>query len=77
MRARHLLEGSVEPETLHVAYSAFDGAWAEIAHRFGGDRDGARQRLAHAILAVMQSDSTDVERVKRDALEVIALAYRN
>ena len=62
MKARKLIEGSVEPETLHVAYSAFDGAWAEIAHRFGGDPEEARQRLAHAILAVMQPDSTDVSK---------------
>ncbi len=78
MKARQLIGGSVfEPEILHVAYSAFDAAWAEIAHHFDSESADARFRLAHAILVVTKPNSVDAERVKKDALEVMALAYRD
>ena len=77
MKARQMIEGSIfEPETLHVASKAFDAAWEQIAHHFDGDAEQARLQLAHAILVVTKADSTDAERVKKDALEVMALAYR-
>ena len=35
-----------------------------------------RTRLAHACLIVARDDSDDPERIKMDALQVMALAYR-
>ncbi len=80
MKARRLIEGSLyEPGTLQVIFQAFDEGWSEIAHHFGGDPktiEEARVRLAHACLIVAREDSNDAERIKRDALQVMALAYR-
>lgn len=77
MKARRLIESSIfPPEALHTVCEAFDGAWAEIAHHFNGDAEDARTRLAHAVLIVAREDSDDAERLKNDALQVMALAYR-
>ena len=80
MKARRLIEGSLyEPETLNVVFQAFDQGWAEIADHFGSDPESiedARTRLAHACLIVARDDSDDPERIKMDALQVMALAYR-
>jgi len=75
MEARRLIEkSSFEPDTLHVIFQAFDSAWSEIAHQFDGDVEGARRRLAHAILVVARQDSKDAEALKDAALRVMALA---
>jgi hypothetical protein len=80
VKARRLIERSdLEPETLSVALKAFDAAWAEIAHHFGdvpADMESGRVRLAHAILIVARADSRDPERLKTEALQVMALAYK-
>jgi hypothetical protein len=80
MKAKTLISGaSFGPETLKVIGQAFDGAWSEIAHHFQGDRtetETARERLAHAILAVADADSPDPEALKTTALQVMALTYR-
>ena len=77
MKARRLIESATyQPETLQTAFKAFDEAWAEIAHHFNGDAEDARARLAHAVLIVTREDSDDPERLKNDALQVMALAYR-
>lgn len=80
MKARRLIEtATFQPETLHVIFTAFDEAWSEIAHHFDGDAgqiERARMRLAHAVLIIARDDSDDVERLKIDALQVMALAYR-
>jgi hypothetical protein len=80
MKARGLIEGSLyEPETLQVIFQAFDKAWREIADHFGNDPrtiEDARVRLAHACLIVSSEVSDDAERIKSDALQVMALAYR-
>jgi hypothetical protein len=77
MKARNLLENSIyDPEKLEVVFTAFDAAWAEISHHFEGDTEQARLRLAHAVLIVTNDDSADPQHVKRDALQVMALAYR-
>jgi hypothetical protein len=80
MKARRLIESSLyEPETLDVIFRGFDDAWSEIADHFGTDPrsiEDARARLAHACLIVSREDSDDAERIKRDALQVMALAYR-
>jgi hypothetical protein len=78
MKARRLIESSIyEPETLQTAFKAFDDAWTEIAHHFDGHAEDARARLAHAVLIVTREDSDDPEQLKNDALQVMALAYRD
>jgi hypothetical protein len=80
VKARRLIESSAfEPETLQVIYKAFDAAWSEISDRFAGEdaaTEQARMRLAHAVLIVASEDSRDADRLKNDALQVMALAYR-
>jgi hypothetical protein len=80
VKARRLIEASTfEPETLQVVCKAFDEAWAEISHHFAADEseiEQARMRLAHAVLIVAREDSNVPGRVKNDALQVMALAYR-
>jgi hypothetical protein len=70
---------SYDADTLKVIAQAFDAAWVDISHHFHGDPsiEDARLRLAHAVLVVAREDSDDAERVKKDALQVMALAYRN
>ena len=81
MRARRLIENSTyDPETLHLLFQAFDEAWCEIAGHFNNEPkeiEQARLRLAHAVLIVAREDSEDPERLKNDALQVMALAYRH
>ena len=76
MKARALLIGATfDPETMKVMFAAFDMAWAEIAHHFDGDPEveQARLRLANAVLATVGENGTDVEALKKSALEVMAL----
>ena len=81
MRARRLIENSTfDPKTLHVLFQAFDEAWGEIANHFNNEPkevEQARLRLAHAVLIVTREDSDDPERIKNEALQVMALAYRH
>jgi hypothetical protein len=77
MKARSLIESSIyQPETLQTVFEAFDEAWAEISHHFTGDAEDARARLAHAVLIVTREDSDDPDWLKDEALQVMALAYR-
>jgi len=79
MKARALISAaSYGPETLKVIFQAFDVAWAEIAHHFEGHPtqvDAARERLAHAVLAVADEHSKDVHGLKRTALKVLGMSY--
>ena len=80
MKARRVIESSLyEPQTLEVLFRAFDDAWSEIADHFGNEPRSvqeARARLAHACLIVSHEDSDDADQIRRDALQVMALAYR-
>jgi hypothetical protein len=77
VKARRLIETSAfEPQTLQVIFNAFDAAWAEISHHFPDNDDEARMRLAHAVLAVARENSSDCDQLRKDALQVMALAYR-
>lgn len=80
MKARKVIEGaSYGPEALKVIGEAFDAAWSEIAHHFEGEPgqiEVARERLAHAVLAVADCSSRDMIALKRTALEVMTLASR-
>ena len=79
MKARALISAaSYGPETLKVIFQAFDVAWAEIAHHFEGHPTqvgAARERLAHAVLAVAGEHSIDVHGLKRTALQVLGMSY--
>ena len=77
--AIHRADGSYGPETLKVMGLAFDQAWAEIAPNF--DRDGRysqimRQKLAKAVLSVATYERRDVEVLKNEALQSVAMTYR-
>jgi hypothetical protein len=81
MKARRLIEGAeFGPETLKVIFAAFDAAWQEIApHYDAGDAaqiEQARLQLAHAVLEAAGDDGRDGERLKRDALRGMGLAYK-
>jgi hypothetical protein len=81
MKARRPIDGaSFGPETLKAMGQAFDQAWAEIAANFGHDPiliEGARLRLADALLSVATEGSTDVAALKNGALQAMALDYRS
>ena len=80
MKARRLIEDShYEPRTLRIIFDGFDQAWNDVADQFGTDArtiEDARLRLARACLIVARDGSDDPERIKMDALQVMALAYR-
>jgi hypothetical protein len=80
MKARRVIEGaSYGPDALKVIGEAFDAAWSEIAHHFQGEPgqiEVARERLAHAVLAVADCSSRDTIALKRLALKVMTLANR-
>jgi hypothetical protein len=80
VRAAKILAGcTYGPETLKIISRAFDGAWADIATHFAGDRnraDAARERLAHAVLIAAAEDSRDHQEIKNTALQIMALSYR-
>ena len=62
-----------------MIFQVFDEAWGEIAKTFGNDAQDikrARMRLAHALLAVATADSEDVGRLKKNALEIMAMSTR-
>ena len=51
----------------------------QIAQNFGdipADIESGRIHLAHAILIVARTDSRDPKRLKTEALQVMALAYK-
>lgn len=66
------------PESLHAMQFAFDQAWSVVGGNFAPpETDSARQRLAKALLSVADENSRDVERMKREALQAMALSYRH
>ena len=80
MHARELIDrASYGPDALTAIGQAFDAAWVEIAGNFGDDSDwveGARLKLAKALLSVADDDSRDVQVLKRAALQAMAKDYR-
>jgi hypothetical protein len=81
MKARRLIDGAAfGPETLKAMGEAFDQAWAEIAGNFGRGSDqivNARLRLADAMLSIATEGNTDVNALKRGALQAMAMDYRS
>jgi hypothetical protein len=80
MKARQLIDGaSFGPETVKALGQAFDAAWAQIEGNFGGDPheiDRARMRLAEALLSIAKEGSRDVQALKNEALQAMALRYK-
>jgi hypothetical protein len=80
MKAQALISGATYgPDALKVICKAFDDAWAHIQHHFDGDvhqAEEVRLRLAHAILAVATDTSRDPEELKNQALQALAMTYR-
>lgn|SRR5262245_31918655 len=80
MRARQLIDGaSFGPDALKAITQAFDSAWLAIAAHFGTNPaqiDMARYRLATALLSIADEDSRDAEVLKKDALNQMAVQYR-
>jgi len=75
--ARRFIDGAaLGPVTLKAMGEAFDQAWTEVAGNFGNspvEIEGARLRLAEAILSVATDESTDVAALKFDALQAMAM----
>jgi hypothetical protein len=83
MAAEHALQVAtwhgMGPETVKAMGEAFDQAWERIRRIFGNVPDaieGARIRLAEAILSVATEGSTDVEDLKNRAIGELAKDYR-
>ena len=80
MKAQQLItDSSFGPDALHVLFQAFDAAWNDIAANFGDNPlaiEAARLKLANALLSVARDDSRDPDSLKRQALQVMALSYR-
>ncbi|HEU0062960.1 MAG TPA: hypothetical protein VFR19_23990 [Hyphomicrobiaceae bacterium] len=80
MKARQIVEsGSFGPETLKLAYQAFDEVWQSVSGYFGNDPvtiEAARVKLANAILAACEEESRDFKALKTAALAILARHYR-
>ena len=76
MEARQLIStATFPPETLHVLFDAFDGAWNELAPEVGIDPEAvetARSELATIVLGLAGADPIERDRLKADAV----LSYR-
>jgi hypothetical protein len=73
------LKSAFGPEAVKAMGEAFDQAWAEIAGNFGDSPlqiEGARLRLAAAVLSSAAQSNTDVGAIKADALHVMLVDYR-
>ena len=67
------------PDALKVLGQAFDEAWQSIEGNFGSDdasRELARLRLADLMLLIANDDSRDVEALKHEALQAMAMEYQ-
>jgi hypothetical protein len=74
MEPRDLIDkSSLGPKALHVIYTAFDDAWAQIVSDYPVEQaEAARIRLAKALLEVANDDSDSPGVLKRMALELMA-----
>jgi hypothetical protein len=72
-------KSAFEPEAVKAMGEAFDQAWTEIAGNFGENPleiEGARLRLAEAVLSAAAEGSSDVAAMKADALHVMVVDHR-
>jgi len=83
MRARQIIDRSFPlygPDTMKAVYRAFDEAWATIAPPVDADPqvvDETRIKLAEAVLAVTGHDSTNVDQIKRLALQIMDIEKKS
>ena len=81
MKVPQLIENaSFGPDALKVMGRAFDEAWQTIGGNFGDDPnkvEAARTKLATALLAVANDQSTDAEALKRAAIQIVARDIAN
>ena len=80
MSADQPIGGSAfDPPTLLLLGTAFDRAWSEIERHFDDtDTHLARLRLADAVMIIAADyEERDVETLKNEALQVLAIAYRS
>ena len=75
MKAYKLLEEAARnPVSQLVVFAAFDAAWSEIKNQYpdqGPERDGARHRLASAMLPYVSEEAADPLWLKESALRAI------
>ena len=75
MKARQLLiVGIPNPETLHVAFRAFDMAWDEMQREHPVPQfapEDARTRLASTMVALITEHPRDVTKLKDATLEAL------
>ena|SRR5690349_22571723 len=70
---------SYGPEVVKAMGEAFDRAWSSIAGNFGNEEreiQGARRKLAEALLSVASEHERDPEALKNRALQAMALQHR-
>ena len=67
MKARIMIDNApFGPDDLGIARTAFDGAWQEIAARYGTDAvEAARERLAKIVLSLVPDtkDSAEIQAI--------------
>ena len=68
---------SFDPEVVHAMGLAFDQAWMQIAFCSDASRiEEARMRLAEAMISIASEHSTNVEALRKGALQAMARDYR-
>ena len=80
MRARRLIDGTTSfgPDAVKAMGRAFDESWADIAGNFAADAtvvEGARMRLANAVLSAAGEGIKDVPGLKRAAMKTMSQNY--
>ena len=77
MRAKRILEGAAYgPEVLKIAHQAFDEAWVSVFHIFTqAEHESVREELAQAVIALLRDDSSDVERIRDEAVRSLRRKY--
>ena len=80
MKARQLIDGATSfgPDAVKAMGQAFDESWVDIAGNFGADAtivEGARMRLANAVLSAAGAGIKDVSSLKRAAMKIISQNY--
>ena len=75
MKARQLLVEMIkDPETLHVAFRAFDMAWDEMQREHPVPKfahEDARTRLASMMVAFVKENPRDATKLKDATLEAL------
>jgi hypothetical protein len=82
MQAQQLLNRNASRfggPTARIMQQAFEEAWAMIAHRWANDQKATadnRLKLAECIVAVTPDGTTDIDQLKRMALDMFQVISR-